>query len=290
MNYRHAYHAGNFADVVKHVILTRLVEYLKRKDQAFRVIDTHAGIGLYDLKGIEAGKTGEWTGGIDRIVDAAKKGQIEQPALELLEPYLAAVRAVNEGEKLRHYPGSPLLVRHLLRKQDRLSALELHPQDSARLAKLFDGDYQVRVTELDGWLALGAHLPPKEKRGMVLVDPPFEKEGEFDRLVDGLAKAHKRFGGGIYALWYPVKDRRETERFTRRLRETGIPKIMQIELAIRAPSAEPRLDGTGMIVVNPPFTLESEMQTLLPCLTKLLAEEKGSNFSIKWVRSETDRT
>ncbi len=289
MNYRHAYHAGNFADVVKHVILTRIVEYLKRKDQAFRVIDTHAGIGLYDLKGMEAGKTGEWAGGIARIMDAVDKGQIEEPSLELLSPYLNAVRAANaEGER-RHYPGSPLLVRHLLRKQDRLSALELHPQDAAKLAKLFDRDYQVRVTELDGWLALGAHLPPKEKRGLVLVDPPFEKEGEFDRLVDGLVKAHKRFSGGTYALWYPVKDRKETERFTNRLRETGIPKIMQIELSIRAPSPEPRLDGTGMIVVNPPFTLESEMQTLLPCLTKLLEEEKGCNFSLRWIRGETDR-
>ncbi|MDH7785037.1 23S rRNA (adenine2030-N6)-methyltransferase [Ochrobactrum sp. 19YEA23] len=290
MNYRHAYHAGNFADVVKHVILARIIDYLKRKDQAFRVIDTHAGIGLYDLKGVEAGKTGEWTGGIHRLVDAVDKGQIEPAALELLTPYLDAVRAVNADGKLRHYPGSPYVTRHLLRKQDRLSALELHPQDAAKLAKRFDGDYQVRVIELDGWLALGAHLPPKEKRGLVLVDPPFEIEGEFDRMVDGLAKAHKRFGGGTYALWYPVKDRKETERFAKRLYETDIPKIMQIELAIRAPSPEPRLDGTGMIVVNPPYTLESEMQTLLPTLTKLLAEEKGSNFSVRWIRGETDRT
>lgn len=290
MNYRHAYHAGNFADVVKHVILSRIVEYLKRKDQAFRVIDTHAGIGLYDLRGTEAGKTSEWTGGISRVFDAVEKGEIPAAASELLQPYLDVVRAVNNGKELRHYPGSPLLTRHLLRKQDRLSALELHPQDAKRLAKLFDGDYQARVIELDGWLSLGAHMPPKEKRGLVLVDPPFEIEGEFDRLVDGLVKAYKRFPGGTYALWYPVKDRKETERFSKRLRETEIPKIMRIELAIRAPSLEPRLDGTGMIVVNPPYTLESEMQTLLPCLTKLLSEEKGSNFSIQWIRSETDRT
>ncbi|MCV9910136.1 23S rRNA (adenine(2030)-N(6))-methyltransferase RlmJ [Brucella sp. HL-2] len=290
MNYRHAYHAGNFADVVKHVILSRIVEYLKRKDQAFRVIDTHAGIGLYDLRGTEAEKTGEWTGGISRLMDAVEKGEIPQAAIELLEPYLDTVRRVNKGNKLKHYPGSPLLTRHLLRKQDRLSAIELHPQDAKKLAKLFDGDYQARVIELDGWLSLGAHMPPKEKRGLVLVDPPFEIEGEFDRLVDGLVKAYKRFPGGTYAFWYPVKDRKETERFSKRLRETEIPKIMRIELAIRAQSLEPRLDGTGMIVVNPPFTLESEMQILLPCLTKLLSEEKGGNFSIQWIRGETDRT
>ncbi len=290
MNYRHAYHAGNFADVVKHVILARIVDYLKRKEQAFRVIDTHAGIGLYDLKGVEAGKTGEWTGGIERIIEAADQGRIEADALELLSPYLDAVRAVNGPDTLRHYPGSPFVVRHLLRKQDRLSALELHPKDAATLAKRFEGDYQVRVIELDGWLALGAHLPPKEKRGLVLVDPPFEKDGEFDRLVDGLIKAHKRFSGSTYALWYPLKDRRETERFANRLYESGIAKIMQINVAIRAPSSEPRLDGTGMIVVNPPYTLESEMQTLLPCLTKLLGEDEGANFSVRWIRGETDRT
>ena len=290
MNYRHAYHAGNFADVVKHVILSRIVEYLKRKDQAFRVIDTHAGIGLYDLRGIEAEKTDEWSGGIRRIFDALDKGEIPPQAIELLQPYLEAVHAVNPKGGLRHYPGSPLLTRHLLRKQDRLSAIELHPQDAKKLSKLFDGDYQARVIELDGWLSLGAHMPPKEKRGLVLVDPPFEIAGEFDRLVDGLVKAYKRFPGGTYAFWYPVKDRKEIERFARSLRETEIPKIMRIELSIRAPSLEPRLDGTGMIVVNPPYTLESEMQILLPCLTKLLSEEKGGNFSMQWIRGEADRT
>lgn len=290
MNYRHAYHAGNFADVVKHVILSRIIEYLKRKDQAFRVVDTHAGIGLYDLRGIEAEKTDEWSGGIGRVIDAAEKGEIPPQAIELLRPYLEAVRAVNPKGGLRHYPGSPLLARHLLRKQDRLSAIELHPQDAKKLSKLFDGDYQARVIELDGWLSLGAHMPPKEKRGLVLVDPPFEIAGEFDRLVDGLVKAYKRFPGGTYAFWYPIKDRREVERFARQLRETEIPKIMRIELSIRAPSLEPRLDGTGMIVVNPPYTLESEMQILLPCLTKLLSEEKGGNFSMQWIRGEADRT
>jgi len=290
MNYRHAYHAGNFADVVKHVILSRIIEYLKRKDQAFRVVDTHAGIGLYDLRGIEAEKTDEWSGGIRRIFDALDKGEIPPHAIELLHPYLEAVRAVNPKGGLRHYPGSPLLTRHLLRKQDRLSAIELHPQDAKKLSKLFDGDYQARVIELDGWLSLGAHMPPKEKRGVVLVDPPFEIAGEFDRLVDGLVKAYKRFPGGTYAFWYPIKDLREVERFARQLRETEIPKIMRIELSIRAPSLEPRLDGTGMIVVNPPYTLESEMQILLPCLTKLLSEEKGGNFSMQWIRGEADRT
>jgi 23S rRNA (adenine2030-N6)-methyltransferase len=282
MNYRHAYHAGNFADVVKHLIVTRIVLYLQRKDQAFRVIDTHAGIGRYDLQGIEAGKTNEWQGGIGRLLDA----KVDAKVAELIQPYLDIVRAENAAGAMRHYPGSPLIVRHLLRRQDRLSALELHREDAEMLSETFAGDIQVRVTELDGWLALGAHLPPKEKRGLVLVDPPFEVAGEFDRLVDGLARAHKRFSGGTFALWYPVKDRQEVRRFVTALRKTGIPKILRTELVIRAPSPEPRLDGTGMIVVNPPYTLEDELRTILPALVKILGETQGADFALDWIRGE----
>ena len=282
MNYRHAYHAGNFADVVKHVVLARLVEYLKRKDKAFRVIDTHAGIGLYDLGSEEAQKTGEWHDGIGRLVEA----KLPADAAELLVPYLDAVRAQNPGGGISAYPGSPLIVRHLLRKQDRLSAIELHPADASTLAALFEGDFQARVTELDGWLALGAHLPPKEKRGLVLVDPPFEKEGEFGRLVDGLVKAHKRWPGGVFALWYPVKDRKAVAGFREALASAGIPKIMDIAFDIRPPSREPRLDGTGMIVVNPPYPLESELQMLLPVLAEILGEDGGARWSIEWLAGE----
>ncbi|MBT1155135.1 23S rRNA (adenine(2030)-N(6))-methyltransferase RlmJ [Aminobacter anthyllidis] len=282
MNYRHAYHAGNFADVVKHAVLARLVEYLKRKDKAFRVIDTHAGIGLYDLSSEAARKTGEWHDGIGRLIDA----QLPVDAAELLEPYLDAVRAVNAEGGIERYPGSPVIARHLLRKQDRLSAIELHPEDAKTLASVFEGDFQTRVTELDGWLALGAHLPPKEKRGLVLVDPPFEVSGEFDRLVDGLKKAHKRWPGGIFALWYPVKDRKAVAAFRDDLADAGIPKIMDIEFYIRPPSAEPRLDGTGMVVVNPPYQLESELRIMLPVLSKVLAESAGARWSVEWLAGE----
>ncbi|RCW85287.1 23S rRNA (adenine(2030)-N(6))-methyltransferase RlmJ [Phyllobacterium bourgognense] len=282
MNYRHAYHAGNFADVVKHIILTRIVLYLQRKEQAFRVIDTHAGIGRYDLAGVEAGKTGEWQNGVGRLLDA----KIDAKVAELIQPYLDIVRAENADGEMRHYPGSPLIVRHLLRRQDRLSALELHPEDAELLADIFEGDIQVRVTKLDGWLALGAHVPPKEKRGLVLVDPPFEVAGEFDRLVDGLVRAHKRFSGGTFALWYPVKDRQEVRRFVAALQDTGIPKILRTELMIRASSPEPRLDGTGMIIVNPPYTLDDELRILLPALSKILSEEQNAGFTLEWIRGE----
>ncbi|MER9467650.1 23S rRNA (adenine(2030)-N(6))-methyltransferase RlmJ [Mesorhizobium sp. M0482] len=282
MNYRHAYHAGNFADVVKHVVLSRLIEYLKQKDKAFRVIDTHAGIGRYDLSSTEAQKTGEWQGGIGRLVDAA----LDAPAAALLAPYLEAVHSLNPDGGVKKYPGSPLIARHLMRKQDRLSAVELHPKDAARLKALFDGDFQTRVIELDGWLALGAHLPPKEKRGLVLIDPPFEEEGEFGRLVDGLQRAHRRWPGGIYALWYPLKDRRAVAAFRKALKQTGISKLLDIGFEIRPDAVEPSLDGCGMVVVNPPFTLEGELRTLLPALHRLLALEQPSHWTLDWLAGQ----
>jgi 23S rRNA (adenine2030-N6)-methyltransferase len=281
MNYRHAFHAGNFADVVKHLILVRILDYLKRKDAAFRVLDTHAGVGLYDLLGDEAGRTGEWVEGIGRVMD-----KLSGPAAELVAPYFDAVRAQNPEGGLRFYPGSPLITRHLLREQDRLFALELHPADAEALRGNFAGDIQTRVTHLDGWAAMGTHLPPKEKRGLVLVDPPFEEKGEFDRMVAGLAKAHQRWPGGIYAFWYPIKEPTEAEAFAKALKATGIPKILRIELTIRAPSTPPRLHGTGMIVVNPPFALEGEMKLLLPQLAKLLADEGRGKWRMEWIAGE----
>jgi 23S rRNA (adenine2030-N6)-methyltransferase len=282
MNYRHAYHAGNFADVMKHAVLTRIVEYLKRKEKPFRVIDTHAGVGLYDLSSGEAQKTGEWREGIGRLVTQPPEGE----AANLLKPLLDSVRAVNQGEKIALYPGSPMIVRHLLRKQDRLTAIELHPEDARLLRENFAGDHQVRVIELDGWLALGAHLPPKEKRGLVLIDPPFEKEGEFTRMVAGLKKAYRRWPGGIYAIWYPVKDIKAVKALRQALAESGVPDIVDVRLMIRPPSLEPRLDGSGMIVVNPPYVLKAELEALLPVLAQRLREDGAGGFSIDQLTDE----
>lgn len=282
MNYSHAFHAGNFADVLKHIILSRLVEYMKKKDAAFRVIDTHAGIGSYDLTGEIAKRSPEWKDGIGRLLAA----ELPQKAAPLVAPYLDVIRAMNPGDRLETYPGSPLLVRKLLRSQDRLSALELHPEYAKRLGALFEGDIQVRVNELDGWLALNAHVPPKEKRGIVLVDPPFEEKGEFIRLVDGLMKAHGKFAGGVYALWYPLKDTRAVHDFISALRDCGIPKMLRAELSIRPASNPPRLHGTGMIIVNPPFTLEGELRILLPALAQLLGDTGEGRHKLEWLRGE----
>lgn len=278
MNYRHAFHAGNFADVVKHVVVTRLVEYLKRKDKAFRVIDTHAGAGLYDLSSSEAQRGGEWRSGIGKLMETGVAGA----AGDLMRPYLDAVASSNPTGGLKRYPGSPAIVRALLRKQDRLTAIELHREDAPRLAGVFGGDFQVRTIELDGWLSLGAHLPPKEKRGLVLVDPPFEEPGEFDRLVDGLSTAHRRWPGGIYALWYPIKDWEAVAGFRRALMRSGIARILDIRFDLRAPSSPPRLDGGGLIVVNPPFVLQEELDTILPALQSALAEP-GGGWTVEWL-------
>jgi 23S rRNA (adenine2030-N6)-methyltransferase len=284
MNYRHAFHAGNFADVVKHLILSRIVEYLKLKPAAFRVIDTHAGIGRYDLGSDEALRSPEWVDGVGRLL--LEQGLPPPAAAELARPYLEVVRGENPDGALTAYPGSPLLVRRLLRPQDRLSALELHPEDAETLSAQFAGDFQTRVIHLDGWLALGAHVPPKEKRGLVLVDPPFEEEGEFERLVEGLGKAHRKFATGIYALWYPVKDAQAVNAFVAALKATGIPKVLRTEVTIRPPSTPPRLHGSGMIVVNPPYALDGELKVLLPALAALLGDEGRGRHRLEWIRGE----
>ncbi len=283
MNYRHIYHAGNFADVLKHAVLARLVRYAQQKDAAFRVLDTHAGIGLYDLSSEEAQKTGEWQGGIGKLIDA----ELPADVATLLEPYLEAVRALNPEGGITYYPGSPRLVRQLFRPQDRLSAMELHPDDFAALRRLFEGDYQVRVTELDGWLALGAHLPPKEKRGIILVDPPFEKEGEYKRLADGLARAYRRFSTGTYCLWYPIKKGAPIAEFHEALKELDIKKMLCAELNVKSDRNTTGLSGTGLIIVNPPYTLKDELHTLLPVLKERLAEDRYASQRAFWLRGES---
>lgn len=282
MNYRHAFHAGNFADVVKHIILTRILAYLRRKDAAFRVLDTHAGLGIYDLFGEQAERTGEWQEGIGLLLGASLPSDIAG----LVAPYLEAVRAQNPDGKLRYYPGSPFIARHMLRAQDRLMGFELHPMDADRLRENFAGDFQTRITELDAWKLFGTHLPPKEKRGLVLVDPPFEEKGEFSRMVKSLVQGHQRWPGGLYVYWYPIKEPGEVDAYVKALKATGIAKILRIELTISAPSIPPRLHGTGMIVVNPPYVLEEEMRLILPVLADLLGVEGRGGWSLDWVAGE----
>ncbi|MBD8553035.1 23S rRNA (adenine(2030)-N(6))-methyltransferase RlmJ [Rhizobium sp. CFBP 8762] len=284
MNYRHIYHAGNFADVLKHAVLARIVTYMKQKDKAFRLLDTHAGIGLYDLASDEAQKTGEWQQGIGRLMDAQMPSQVA----ELLSPYLDCVRELNPDGGVTQYPGSPKLARMLFRPQDRLSAMELHPADHETLHMLFDGDYQSRITLLDGWLALGGHLPPKEKRGVVLVDPPFEIEGEFDRLVEGLKQGYRRFSTGTFCLWYPLKKAAPVADFHEKLKALDIPKMLCAELSVRSDRETTGLTGSGLIIVNPPFTLKADLERLLPFLKERLAQDRFASARSFWLRGEQE--
>lgn len=279
MNYRHAYHAGNFADVLKHAVLALVIEHLKLKPAPFRVIDTHAGIGLYDLAGEQAGKTGEWREGIGRVLAA----DFSPEAAAALAPYLSVVRALNGGDakSLRRYPGSPLIARTLMRAGDALVLNELHPEDNVALKREFARDAQVKVLDLDGFTALKALLPPKERRGVALVDPAYEEPGELDRLVQGLQEASRRFAGGTLLLWYPIKDERAVGAFRREIAALGIAKVLAVELTIRGGGDPTVLNGCGLIIVNPPFTLAGKRKALLPELARVLAQGKGAGFRIE---------
>ncbi|MDK9695040.1 MAG: 23S rRNA (adenine(2030)-N(6))-methyltransferase RlmJ [Siculibacillus sp.] len=290
MNYRHAFHAGNFADVLKHAVLARILVHLAAKPTPFRVLDTHAGIGLYDLSGDEAGRTGEWEGGIGRIVAAP----FPEPVARLLEPWLGAVASAVgltrpehlTAARLTRWPGSPLVIRSGLRHDDRATVVELHPADAATLADLFAGDARVKVVELDGWMAVKSFLPFKERRGLVLIDPPFEKEGEFERIVAGLVQAVKRFATGTYLIWHPIKGRRALTHFHEAVTATGIRRVMAVELATAAIRADGPLTANGLLIVNPPWKLAEELDVLLPALADRLATGPGASAGWRWLVPE----
>jgi len=308
MNYRHAFHAGNFADVVKHTVLTRILVHLLGKPAAFRVIDTHAGAGVYDLAGEEAGRSGEWRAGIGRLLAAP----ITPAVQALLKPYLDVVASLNSALAAPHagsqgddsdekerfasaspgsepalttYPGSPALARAFLRPQDRLIACELEPKAHALLAHNLARDRRIKTVAIDGWTALNAYVPPSERRGIIVVDPPFEQPQDFTRLAHGLETAYRKWASGIYLLWYPIKGRQEPDALARRLRRSSIARILRAELAVAATLAQGPLGGCGLIVVNPPWTLENELAAILPELVQALGS-RNSNYRLDWITGE----
>ena len=376
MNYRHAFHAGNFADVVKHATLARILTHLRSKPAAFRAIDTHAGAGLYDLSGEEASRSGEWHAGIGRLVTAP----IAHAVHALLKPYLDVVAALNKASpfvpaeagtqgqiseqserppdsppslKLRRakaaesiearpasalrasagsegarrspkggdgsakmgrlrgnertdgalpggesesappqtryalttYPGSPALARAFLRAQDRLVACELEPKAFAALAHNLARDRRIKTIALDGWVALNAYVPPPERRGLVILDPPYEDAEDFTRLAQSLELAHRKWASGIYLLWYPIKGRQEPDALARKLKRSGIARILRAELAVGPTLVQGPLGGCGLIVVNPPWTLADELSVLLPALAKALSS-RNSNHRLDWIVGE----
>jgi 23S rRNA (adenine2030-N6)-methyltransferase len=288
MNYQHAFHAGNFADVHKHVVLTRVLEHLRAKPAAFRVIDSHAGAGRYDLLGPEATRTGEWHDGIERVLAQRQPGTVRvsdgSSPQALLEPYLKIIAALNPAGALRVYPGSPLVAKALLRPQDRLIACELEPRARAALVAVLRGEPRAKVLAIDGWMALNANVPPKERRGVVLIDPPYEDAGDFMRLSGAFHEAHRKWPTGIYLLWYPIKDRAAPEALARRLLRLDVPKMLRCEITLRAPSADGGLVGSGLIVVNPPFRLADELKILLPALGGMFSPTSG--HQLDWLTME----
>ncbi|MBK1661498.1 23S rRNA (adenine(2030)-N(6))-methyltransferase RlmJ [Paracraurococcus ruber] len=279
MNYRHAFHAGNFADCMKHALLAWLLRALAAKPTPFRVLDTHAGTGGYDLSAGEAMRTGEWRRGIGRLLDVA-----EGP----LADYVALVRAADGTQGApAAYPGSPALIRALLRPQDHLLACELHPEDHATLRARFRRDPQVAIHHRDGWEALKALTPFPEKRGLVLVDPPFEQEGEFDRLAQGIALVSHRFRAAIQACWYPIKHRAPVRAFHAALQDSGVRDLVAAELWLREPTDPTRLNGCGLLVANPPWKFEAEGGAILAALLDRLGDgEPGQGWAITRIAEE----
>lgn len=262
MNYRHGYHAGNFADVFKHAVLARVLTLMSAKQTPYRVIDTHAGAGRYDLDGKNAQATGEANNGIRKLLGNLPQGA----ALELLQPYLHAVEKCAPA-----YPGSPLIVQTLARAQDAMVFCELHPEEFALLEKSIGRDRRAKTLALDGWIALKSLLPPKERRGVILIDPPYEDPAEFKRVADGLEEAVRRFATGIYLIWYPLKNRHDTDAAIRRIVRAAAKPALKLEFEIEKRQAEGPLHATGMLLINPPWKLKEECELILPALHQSLA-------------------
>lgn len=282
MNYRHIYHAGNFADVFKHLILVSLINALSRKEQPFTYLETHAGIGSYDLQVRNAQITQEFTTGISKIIAAPHSNR-----LGLVSTYLQQITEYNTrqgSDKLRYYPGSPCLVRSLLRANDKMILAELHAEDVLSLRAKFSHDRQAAVHHMDGYLALKAFLPPKPNRGLVLIDPPFEKTDEFSQICQQLKLALERWRTGTYAAWYPIKNNSAVKQFYRELQRSGIREILCCE--IHLPPADKGLTACGMIIINPPWQWQHSMEALLPWLTKTLAAPERGEYHLEWLVGE----
>lgn len=283
MNYQHAFHAGNFADVLKHAILARILVYVARKEAAFRFIDTHAGAGRFDLTSAEAKRSPEWRDGIARVLTA----QPPAPVAEFLRPYLEAVGPHDAEGRPLSYPGSPAIAQILMRAQDRIALCEANPDEREALIAALGRDRRLSIVSTDGYVALNAYLPPKERRGVILIDPPFEAPGEAGDIVHALERALRKWPTGAYVAWRPIRDARDDARFLNAVAALGAPNILRLELdigpgPIRAHGQEP-LTRAGLLVVNPPHPLVGEARTLLPWLAQTLGRGEGGKQLCDWV-------
>jgi 23S rRNA (adenine2030-N6)-methyltransferase len=283
VNYRHAFHAGSFSDVLKHAVLARILVHLKRKEAPFRFIDTHAGAGRYDLSGEEARRSPEWREGIARVLTARPPA----PVGELLRPYLQAVGPHDAEGRPVAYPGSPAIAQTLMRAQDRIALCEANPDEREALIAALGRDRRLSIVSTDGYVALNAYLPPKERRGVILIDPPFEAPGEAGGIVHALERALRKWPTGAYVAWRPIRDARDDARFLNAVAALGAPNVLRLELdigpgPIGAHGQEP-LTRAGLLVVNPPHPLVGEARTLLPWLAQTLGRGEGGKQLCDWV-------
>jgi len=281
LNYRHAFHAGNFADAFKHALLARLLVYLTRKDAPFRVIDTHAGEGAYDLAAEEAERTLEWRGGIGRLADMS---DADAETRALLGPYLDCVGTLDDDGRPQAYPGSPMIAARLMRAQDRAIFCELRPDAYDALNYRFGRDERIKTIHIDGYTGLGAYVPPKERRGLVLIDPPFERTDEFEAMFSALRSAYRKWPTGVYALWHPSKDPYAERNFMEAFGTNDIRRALRLSLAVAGGGEG--LRRTGLVVVNPPFVFAEEARKILAFLAPRLAQGTGAGFEIEWLTGE----
>ncbi|HEV7334825.1 MAG TPA: 23S rRNA (adenine(2030)-N(6))-methyltransferase RlmJ [Bosea sp. (in: a-proteobacteria)] len=282
MNYRHGFHAGNFADILKHVMLMRILTHLNGKDKPYRIIDTHAGAGRYDLGSDEALRTHEWRDGVARLDQSLLAPAVE----ELLAPWRKAAAAARTLYGADAYPGSPWLCRQAMRADDRLIAAELHENTYRKLVQAIGSDSRCKALAIDGWVALGANVPPKERRGLVLIDPPFEEKDEFATLAGAFVAAWRKWPTGTYALWYPIKDRRAADGLVSAISDAGIGRLLRLEIDVDRSEAAGGLGATGLLVVNPPWLLAQEAEILLPALCERLAQGPRPRYRCEAIRPD----
>jgi 23S rRNA (adenine2030-N6)-methyltransferase len=280
MNYRHDFHAGNFADVFKHIFLSRILLHLGAKPTPFRYIETHAGSGIYDLLSPEAGKTAEWRGGIGKLMAAAPPPEVRQ----LIEPYLQIAAPLIGGSPPR-YGGSPKIAKALLRHQDKMLFCELHPRAFAPLQANIGADARTKIFEMDGYAGLKAFLPPVERRGLVLIDPPFEAVDEFAKTAEAIGMAWRKWATGIFMIWYPVKDAGTPAAFAATLAGHGIKRLLRLELQTDSPAPRAPLTRCGLMIINPPFLIDAEAKTLLPWLASVVGGNRRG-FMIDWPKGQ----
>ena len=283
MNYRHGFHAGSFSDVLKHAILARIFVHLARKDAAFRFIDTHAGAGRYDFSSAEAKRSPEWREGVARLMKAAPP----EPIAALIEPYVRAIGPCDANGMPVSYPGSPAIAQALLRPQDRIALCEVHAQEREKLVAALGRDGRLSIVGTDGYVALNAYLPPKERRGLVLIDPPFEAADESARVEQALARALRKWPTGTYLAWRPIREAAPDAHFLNNVAALGAPNILRLELdvgpgPVGAQGQRP-LSRAGLLVVNPPYTLVDEARLLLPWLARLLARDGSGSHACAWL-------